>query len=205
MRFCSVASRRGRGVIRSSCGVAALCLPHHSPVVSFASRLSVSCGVSLFVLHALRAGAAWRACSSHRGLIVLVWRGRSWCRGVLLCLPVSSDLFFSCHRSGRSFSSRRGVSSCRLVERGGLGFSFYPGGEQMGCGSCLAVSTAVPACLGAVGGWGNDVLVIGVPACSLSSYGCGACAPCGISHLAHHRLLLVLRWLSLLLRAANSI
>lgn len=111
MRFCSVASRRGRGVIRSSCGVAALCLPHHSPVVSFASRLSVSCGVSLFVLHALRAGAAWRACSSHRGLIVLVWRGRSWCRGVLLCLPVSSDLFFSCRRSGRSFSSRRGVSS----------------------------------------------------------------------------------------------
>lgn len=111
MRFCSVASRRGRGVIRSSCGVAALCLPHHSPVVSFASRLSVSYGVSLFVLHALRAGAAWRACSSHRGLIVLVWRGRSWCRGVLLCLPVSSDLFFSCRRSGRSFSSRRGVSS----------------------------------------------------------------------------------------------
>lgn len=85
--------------------------------------------------------------------VLLVGRCLSLCRGVLSCLPVSSDLLFSCRRVWRSFSSRgasrcgvvvdglpvavalracgsRGcVSSCRLVERGRFGFSFHPGGS----------------------------------------------------------------------------
>lgn len=47
------------------------------------------------------------------------------------------------------------------------------------------------ACLGAVGEWGDAVLIIDVPACFLLSYGCVAWTPCGVPHLAHHRLLLV--------------
>lgn len=80
----------------------------------------------------------------------------------------------------RSFPSRRGVSSSRLGERGGFGFSFYPDGERRGCGSRPAVPGPVLACLGAVGEWGDAVLVIGVPACFLSSYGCGAWGLCGV-------------------------
>ena len=201
MRFCSLASRRGGGVIRFSCGVA-VCLSSSFAcrLVRFSSLRLVWRLVCLFY-HALRVRAAWRACSSHR---VCSSRGggrcRSWCRGVLPCFPVSSDLLFSCRRSWRLVSRlgehlvgvsssmmyplrRRGVlaaprgfvSSHRLVERGGFGFSSHLGGERMGGGSRHAVSEPVLACLDAVGDGGNAVLIIGVPACSLSSYGCGAC------------------------------
>ena len=200
LRFCSLASRRGGGVIRFSCGVA-VCLSSSFAcrLVRFSSLRLVWRLVCLFY-HALRVRAAWRACSSHR---VCSSRGggrcRSWCRGVLPCLPVSSDLLFSCRRSWRLVSRlgehlvgvsssmmyplrRRGVlaaprgfvSSHRLVERGGFGFSSHLGGERMGGGSRHAVSEPVLACLDAVGDGGNAVLIIGVPACSLSSYGCGA-------------------------------
>ena len=218
LRFCSLASRRGGGVIRFSCGVA-VCLSSSFAcrLVRFSSLRLVWRLVCLFY-HALRVRAAWRACSSHR---VCSSRGggrcRSWCRGVLPCLPVSSDLLFSCRRSWRLVSRlgehlvgvsssmmyplrRRGVlaaprgfvSSHRLVERGGFGFSSHLGGERMGGGSRHAVSEPVLACLDAVGDGGNAVLIIGVPACSLSSYGCGAwgrAAP--PPHLAHRRLFLV--------------
>lgn len=136
--------------------------------------------------------------------VLLVERGLSLCRGVLLCLPASSDLLFSCRRAWRSFSSRlsfrfssraasrgrvssmmcplrrrgclrpRGcVSSCRIVERGSA-FRLIP------CGSGLAAVLVLPSrgrCLLALmpsGDGDNVVLVIGVPACSPSSYGCGA-------------------------------
>lgn len=57
-------------------GVPTLLVPRLALPSRRASRLSVSCGVSLFVLHALRAGAAWRAYSSHRGRSSrAAWRG----------------------------------------------------------------------------------------------------------------------------------
>lgn len=61
----------------------------------------------------------------------------------------------------------------------------------MGGGSRLAVSEPVFACLDAVGGCGDAVLVIVVPTCSLSSYGCVAWGLCGVSRLARYRLLLI--------------
>lgn len=60
------------------------------------------------------AGSGSVACLLVPSCLFFSWGGgrcRSWCRGVLPCFPVSSDLLFSCRRSWRSFSSRRGVSS----------------------------------------------------------------------------------------------
>lgn len=66
LRFCSLASRRGGGVIRFSCGVA-VCLSSSFAcrLVRFSSLRLVWRLVCLFY-HALRVRAAWRACSSHR-------------------------------------------------------------------------------------------------------------------------------------------
>lgn len=86
LRFCSLASRRGSGASFVHPAAWRCACPHPSPVVSFASRPSVSCGVSLLIPHVLLARAARRACSYHRGLIVLVERGWSWCWGILSCL-----------------------------------------------------------------------------------------------------------------------
>lgn len=118
------------------------------------------------------------------------------CPPRLIVLLVSSG--------GASCSSRRGVSSSRLGERGGFGFSFYPDGERMSCGSRPAVPVAVLACLGAVGEWGDVVLVIGVPACFLSSYGCGAWGLCGVI-IWFVVACFLFPGLSLLPRAAHSI
>ena len=92
----------------------------------------------------------------------------------------------------------------RLGERGGFGFSFYPDGERRGCGSRPAVPGPVLACLGAVGEWGDTVLVIGVPACFLSSYGCGAWGLCGVI-IWFVVACFLFPGLSLLPRAAHSI
>lgn len=75
--------------------------PHHSPVVSSASCLVVSCGVSLLVPHVLR--AVWR-CVLARPIVVLLfsWDVAGW--GVLPCLLVS-------------------------LSGGGFGLSFYPVGS----------------------------------------------------------------------------
>lgn len=54
----------------------------------------------------------------------------------------------------------------------------------MGGGSRLAVLGPVLACPGVVGGCGDAVL-----ACSLSSYGCGVWAPCGILYCVRCLLL----------------
>lgn len=128
---------------------------YSSPVVSPASRRFVSYSVSLLVPHVLRAGAAGRACPSHL-IVLLASSGGAF-------IPVSSWRLVA-----------------RLGERGGFGFSFYPDGERRGCGSRPAVPGPVLACLDAVGEWGDVVLVIGVPACFLSSYGCGALGLCGV-------------------------
>ena len=160
-----------------------------------------SCVASRLLVLPCPAGSGSVACLLVPSCLFFSWGGRcrSWCRGVLPCFPVSSDLLFSCRRSWRLVSRlgehlvgvsssmmyplrRRGVlaaprgfvSSHRLVERGGFGFSSHLGGERMGGGSRHAVSEPVLACLDAVGDGGNAVLIIGVPACSLSSYGCGA-------------------------------
>lgn len=89
-------------------------------------------------------------------------------------MGVSSSMMYPLRRRGVLAAPRGFVSSHRLVERGGFGFSSHLGGERMGGGSRHAVSGPVLACLDAVGDGGNAVLIIGVPACSLSSYGCGA-------------------------------
>ena len=101
-------------------------------------------------------------------------------------------MMYPLRRRGVLAAPRGFVSSHRLVERGGFGFSSHLGGERMGGGSRHAVSEPVLACLDAVGDGGNAVLIIGVPACSLSSYGCGACGRAASSpppYLAHRRLL----------------
>lgn len=107
---------------------------------------------------------------------------------------------------GASCSFRRGVSSSRLGERGGFCFSSYPGGERMSCGSCPAVP-----------GLGRCLLVLmpsgdGAMPFSSSVFPPAPYHPMAAGHLivrcpclAHRRLLLVLRWLSLLPRAAYSI
>ena len=70
--------------------------------------------------------------------------------------------------------------TCLLVSLPHHGFAVLVSrdGELMGGGSRPAVPgqgrCLLVFCLDAVGGWGNAVLVIGVPACSLSSYVCGA-------------------------------
>lgn len=75
----------------------------------------------------------------------------------------------------------------------------------MGGGSRLVRLGAEPvlACLDAVGGWGDAVLIIDVPAYFLSSYGYVVWVPCGVFHLVHRRLLFVLRWLSFLPRPVS--
>lgn len=89
LRFCSLASRRGGGVIRLSCGVA-VCLSSSFAcrLVRFSSLRLVWRLVCLFY-HALRVRAAWRACSSHRvcssrgGALSVMVPG---CLAVLACL-----------------------------------------------------------------------------------------------------------------------
>lgn len=113
LRFCSLASRRGSGASFVHPAAWRCACPHPSPVVLFASRPSVSCGVS-FACSTMPCGFGQRGVLARPIVSVLLVGGgrcRSWCRGVLPCFPVSSDLLFSCRRSWRSFSSRRGVSS----------------------------------------------------------------------------------------------
>lgn len=84
--------------------------------------------------------------SPHHGLVVFVeraeacvWVSRRACPSRLIVL-----LFPSC-------GAFIPVSPWRLVprlgERGGFGFSSYPGGERMSCGSRPAVPGLVLACL----------------------------------------------------------
>ena len=151
---------------------------HPLPVVSSASRLMRLVGRLVVASHVLRAWMAWRACSSHccrssravgcAFVLVSFSRlvGASRRRGVIDGLPVAV--------AWRACGSRGCVLSHRLVGAWGFGFSSYLGGERMSGCSRLAVSEPVLACLGAVGGCGDVVLVIGVPSCPLSSYGCVA-------------------------------
>ena len=135
-----------------------------SPAVS-SLRLVLRCLASRMVGRVLLV-SSW-SCRS-RGVARGAVESCRACPSHLIALLVSSG--------GASCPSRRGISSRRLVERGGFGFSFYPDGERRGCGSRPAVPGPVLACLGAVGEWGDAVLVIGVLSCSLLSYGCGGVA-----------------------------
>lgn len=172
-----------RGVIRLSCGVAS-CLP-----LSFACRLArfssfrlvwrlvarSPCPAGLCAVACLFV-SSWSCCS--RGAWLVVVPGR---------LAVLTRLVSGCSSRlvgrGVMFVSY-GVSFPRLGERGGFGFSFYPGGG----GGAAALVLSAPgrdACLSSLssgGRCGDTVLVIGVPSCYLSSYGCGSIGSVGRSY-----------------------
>ena len=166
-----------RGVV--SCGPTRFCL-----VGERRSVLRLSCGVA----------ACLPSSFAYRLVLLLVVSSR---------LAVSSLVSFVISLFANYAMSWRLVFSSR-GGRGGFGFSFYPDGERRGCGSRPAVSVAVLACLGAVGEWGDVVLVIGVPACFLSSYGCGAWGLCGVI-IWFVVACFLFPGLSLLPRAAHSI
>lgn len=121
----------------------------------------------------LRVRAAWRACSSNRvcssrgGGVVGHGAGVS-------CRASQSRLICSSRAVGRGVSfSSRGASRGRIVIDDvpvavawrACGFWGCVSSCRLGAGACLPLFRR---------GCGNAVLVIGVPACSLSSYGCGA-------------------------------
>ena len=162
--------------------------PHHSPVVS--SCFSPCVSFCRLVLRCPAGRIAWRACSSHRGLVVLVLRGGAsvlvpcgvsfsrlvvasrW-RVVIGDLPVAVALH-ACGSPGLRLVSR-------LVERGGFGFSFYLGGERMGGGS----RPAIPVDCDCLFWFRREMGQCRSrhrrsSACFLSSYGCGAWGLCGV-------------------------
>lgn len=101
--------------------------PHPLPVASvrFSSLRLVW---RLVARSPMSCGLGWRGVLAHPiGFVLLVQRGVPWCRGVLPCLPASSDLLFLCLRARRLVSRLGerlvGVSSsmmCPLRWRGVL-------------------------------------------------------------------------------------
>lgn len=234
LRFFSLASRRGSGASFVHPAAWRCACPHPSPVVSFASRPSVSCGVS-FACSTMPCGFGQHGVLARPIVsVLLVRRGLPLFRGVLPCLLVSSDC--SSRVVGRGVRSRLvsrlvshlgrrlvGVSSsmmCPLRWRGclrprglrlvlsyrgaGVGFSSYPLRKWIGGGFRLAVSGAVLACLDAVGGWGQCRSRHRRSRLLPIILWLRSVRPCGVPHLVHRRLLLA-PVASLLSRAAHSI